>query len=191
MLKKSIENNTIFQMRQIYVFFFVLTFTGCASSMKVTPIIRKLNYHTFHLNGIIRYDKNIQYLPRTIRSESVPNEVCSLILSYEYQVTYGRDYLFHSGELFPLFNPLTLIGAPIGEDNVYVMGKLDILQENKIIKSYKSVCTLEKIRNLFYQGETFSEMRKKGLISVRNNIETQMCQDKDFLINLTGQEQSH
>jgi hypothetical protein len=156
--------------------------------MKVTPEISKLDCPTFQLNGKVNYDKNIKYLPRTIKNAIKRNESYSLVFNYNYQVSYGRDYLFHSGELVPLFNPLTLIGSPIGEDDIYVTGKLDILQSNKIIKSYKSACVLEKVRNIFYQGETFSEMRKKGLISVRNNIESQMCQDKQFLIRISGQE---
>jgi len=151
-------------------------------------VINKLDCREFQLSGTIHYKKNIQYLPRTIKSDNVIDENHFLDFSYEYQVTYGRDYLFNSGEIVPLFNPLTLIGAPIGEDDVCIIGKLDILQESEVVKSYKSVCLLEKTRNLFHQGETFSEMRKKGLISVRDNIEKQMCQDKSFLLQLTGQE---
>jgi hypothetical protein len=177
-------------MKKIYLFLLLSVFsvTGCATSMKVTPTMEEFNCHQFHIGGTIHYNKNIQYLPRTIKSENMAEKNDSLFFYYDYQVSYGRDYLFNSGELVPLFNPLTLIGSPIGEDDVCVVGKLDILHGGKVVKTYKSVCLLEKIRNLFYQGETFSEMRKKGLFAVRNNIETQMCQDKEFLIHLTGQE---
>ncbi len=170
------------------LFFIAFLVTGCATSMKVTPMVNKSDCRGFQLSGTIHYKKNIQYLPRTIKSDNVTYGKRSLDFNYEYQVTYGRDYLFNSGEIIPLFNPLTLIGAPIGEDDVCIIGKLDILQESKVIKSYESVCLLEKTRNLFHQGETFSEMRKKGLISIRNNIEQQMCQDKDFLNQTTSQE---
>lgn len=190
MFENSIKNN-LRKLCCLSILFFVFTCVGCATSMNVTPLITEIDCHSFKLKGIVRYDKNIKYLPRTITNESKQNDVSSLIIKYEYQVSYGRDYLFHSGEFVPLFNPLTLIGSPIGGDNVYVIGKLDIMQGGKNIKIYKSACVLEKTRNLFYQGETFSEMRKKGLISVRNNIESQMCQDKDYLINICSREKSN
>ncbi len=45
---------------------------------------------------------------------------------------------------------------------------------------------MDKTRNLFYEGETYSEMRKKGLIEVRNNIESQMHDDRAFFVNPTA-----
>jgi hypothetical protein len=105
-------------MKKIYLFLLLSVFsvTGCATS--------------------------IQYLPRTIKSENMAEKNDSLFFYYDYQVSYGRDYLFNSGELVPLFNPLTLIGSPIGEDDVCVVGKLDILHGGKVVKTYKSVCLL-------------------------------------------------
>jgi len=159
--------------------------TGCATSMDVQPVINQVTCHDFKLDGTIQYAKNIIYLPRTVRkSSTIPNKH-SLNIKYDYQVMYGRNYLFNSNEIIPLFNPLTLLGAPIGEDNIYITGELNILSENKIIKSYRSVCQMEKTRNLFHTGETFSVMRKKGLLSVRDNIEKQMCKDEAFLIRLS------
>jgi len=42
--------------------------------------------------------------------------------------------------------------------------------------------------SLFSEGETFSELRKKGLTAVRDNIEMQMYEDREFLSQLKKDE---
>ncbi|NOY84232.1 MAG: hypothetical protein GXO96_05320 [Nitrospirae bacterium] len=67
-----------------------------------------------------------------------------------------------------------------------ITGKLEILKKDVVIKTFTATCGFEKIRSIFSEGETFSELRYKGLIVVRNNIETQMAQEKIFFSQLTA-----
>ena len=129
------------------------------------------------------YDGNREYLPRTIATASI--EPVGLTLRYSYDVRHGRDRV---PQLLPLFNPLSIVGFPIGEDTLAVEGRLEILRGMEVIKTYTAACILESSRNLFWPGETYSEMRRKGLFAVRDNIETQMQRDREYLSTLsTGQ----
>jgi hypothetical protein len=105
-------------------------------------------------------------------------------LKYSYDVLYGKQDV---PEVLALYNPLTIVGFPTGENTVTVIGRLDILRGGEVIRSYGSTCILEKTRNLFSEG-TFTEMRKKGLIAVRDNIENQICSDKNNLEKLLATE---
>jgi len=158
----------------------VLIFLGCAPNVVITPNIAASPTNDFTLRGKIDYDGNREYLPRTITADTNPE---SLTLRYRYDVTYGRDAVHQA---IPLFNPLTIVGFPIGADTIVVTGKLEILKWKTTVKVYTSVCVLDKHRTIFSEGETMSELRKSGLLAVRDNIETQMYVDRN-LLNDAGQ----
>ncbi len=152
---------------------------GCATSMEVTPKVEQINNIDFQIKGKIIYDGNREYLPRVIVDESISDS--GLTFQYTYNAIYGKHDV---PEVVALFNPLNIVGFPTGENSLTIIGKLDILKGKELIKSYTATCVLEKTRNLFSEGETFSEIRKKGLIAVRDNIEAQIYQDRDFLSKL-------
>jgi hypothetical protein len=161
----------------LFLCFVVTTFLcSCTPTMVVTPQIMENNMKSdFHVRGMLEYDGNRDYLPRTIKDDS-GQTVISFI--YQYQITYGRDKI---PQALPLFNPLTIVGFPIGENTIAVTGNLKVLKGKEVIKSYTATCGLEKVRSIFSEGDTFSELRKIGLLTVRDNIELQMYQDRDFL----------
>ena len=166
------------RMNRLLIFLIITSnffLTGCATRMATIPDINQTTERDFQLKGKIVYDGNREYLPKTITDDSASDNV--LIFQYSYTVTYGRDNV---PQMLPLFNPLTIVGFPIGENTLVVVGKLDVLNGKEVIKSYTSTCALEKTRSIFSEGETFSEIRRKGLLSVRDNIEAQLCRDRDF-----------
>lgn len=161
--------------------FLFLFLSGCAAKMTVTPQVAEIDIKSdFQIGGVIEYDGNKDYLPRTIKEDS---RQADLSFKYEYQIVYGRD---KTPQAIPLFNPLTIVGFPIGENTMAVTGNLTILKGKEVIKEYKATCGLEKVRSLFSEGETFSELRKKGLLTVRDNIELQMHKDRDILSSLVS-----
>jgi hypothetical protein len=154
-----------------------MLFSGCATNVVITPEIAVVSGNDFTLGGKIDYEGSKEYLPRTIFSDTNPAPPL-LILRYRYDVTYGRDAVHQA---LPLFNPLTIVGFPIGADTAVVTGKLEILKGSSAVKTYSAVCVLDKHRTIFSEGETMSEMRKRGLLAVRDNIEYQMYADRDLL----------
>jgi hypothetical protein len=157
---------------------FSLIFSACAPNIVITPDLAIVQSNDFSLSGNIDYEGNADYLPRTLSAESHPG--ATLTLRYRYEVTYGRDAV---PQVLSLLNPLTIIGFPIGADTVVVTAKLEILKESTQVKTYTAVCILDnKRRTIFSEGETLSELRKRGLLAVRDNIETQMYGDRDLLL---------
>lgn len=170
-------------MSRIRIFFLIfclsisLILSACAPNVFITPDTTIVPRNDFTLSGKIDYDGNVEYLPRTIFSESHPE--ATLTLRYRYEVTYGRDsikqVLYH-------YNPLTIVGFPIGADTVVVTAKLEVLKGEAPVKTYTAMCVLDKQRTIFWEGESLSELRKRGLLAVRENIETQMYGDRDLLL---------
>ena len=119
--------------------------------------------------------------PRTVSNDT--SNVSSLIIKYQYQVDYGNNNIHFAN----LFNPLLFVGFPTGQDTLVVAGKIDIIKNNEVARSYSALCAFEKTRNLFYHGPSFSELRKTGLLNVRDNIEAQMYKDKEALLKIQMQ----
>ncbi len=162
------------------MFFVILC--GCATTMRVNPQVTKMENIDFQIKGKIICEGNKEYLPRILVDEPVPNP--KFVLKYVYNAVYGKHDV---PDLVALYNPLTIVGFPTGENTVTIIGKLDVMKGEEVIKSYIATCVLEKTRSLFSEG-TFTEMRKKGLIAVRNNIEVQVYLDKNYLENLLASE---
>jgi len=157
--------------------FSFLIFSACAPNVVITPDLALVSCNDFSLGGKIDYEGNAEYLPRTISTESHPG--ATLTLRYHYEVTYGRDAVHQA---LPLFNPLSIVGFPIGADTVVVTAKLEVLKGISKVKTYTAMCVLDKHRTIFWEGESLSELRKRGLLAVRENIEIQMYGDRDLLL---------
>lgn len=158
----------------------MLSASGCATKMAVTPQLRSAEVQPdFRVPGRIIYEGNRDYLPRTITGDAGTN--VNLVFEYSYQVVYGRD---KTPQAIPLFNPLTIVGFPIGENTLVIHGRLKISDGAQMLKDYTSTCGIERARSVFSEGDTFSAMRRKGLMAVRDNIELQMYQDREWFANL-------
>jgi hypothetical protein len=157
---------------------------GCTANQFIIPEFDKsIDPSRIKIIGKVKnYEGNREYLPRTL--DDNPNSNSPIYFQYVYHVIYGKDSA-HQAVYF--FNPLSIVGFPIGEDTLVVEGRLTVFVENGFVKEYQATCGFQKVRSLFSEGETFSELRKKGLLIIRDNIETQMCLDRDFLLNLVQQ----
>lgn len=148
---------------------------GCATRMVTSPAYEDVGKVELRIPAKLGTDCNREYVPRIVDEQS---EDTPLVFKYRYEVTYGRD---NTSQLLPLFNPLTILGFPIGEDTMIVLGTLEIFDSGVPIKKYTAVSAFEKTRNLFSEGETMTMLRRKGLLSVRNNLEEQVYQDRGEL----------
>ena len=165
--------------RWLFVLLMVVVLTGCGTTFLVVPEVSHTGPTELNMVGRVNYSSNPDYLPRTVK----PSDGASgrLEFKYEYTVGYGQDAV---PDVLPLFNPLSLVGCPIGADSLVVVGKLDILKDGEVVKTYCSTCVIDKTRNLFYEGKTHSELRREGLFKVRDNIEAQMANGRETLLEL-------
>lgn len=159
-----------------------LLFSACATKMTIVPPMEPLAKVEFSVPGQIAYEGKREYLPRTLVEGPAGN---GLVLRYTFDVAYGKD---RTDAAAHLFNPLVMFGFPIGEDSVAVVGTLVIERRGEAVKTYTATCGFEKTRNLFSEGETYSELRLRGLACVRDNIEAQMHTEREFLSRLATPE---
>lgn len=152
--------------------------SGCMMSVTVKPDV-PAGQVGFTLYGNIEYDGNRNYLPCTI-SDKVTGD-SELVFKYAYNVLYGGTSI--NEELLAGFLPTTLIGTPTGKNDIQVRAKLDVFVASDPIKSYTSVCNILSMRSIFMGGTDLSAVRKKGLLAVKENIEHQMLQDREFWIS--------
>ena len=145
--------------------------------MVAAPQIDPVAKIEFSLPGKILYEGKRDYLPRTLAGVADSD----LTLKYTYDVVYGKD---KTEQAAVLYNPLTILGFPIGEDMIAASGKLEIARGDELLKTYTATCGFEKTRNLFYEGDTFAELRLRALACVRENIEAQMQGEREFLSKL-------
>lgn len=162
---------------------FVVMACGCAPKMIMTPEVATESCGAPLVTANIDYKGNKDYLPRILATSQRPES--PFTARYRYDVSYGRDSV---NQVLPLFNPLNFVGFPIGADTVVVKATLEFIRDTIVGKRYVASCVLSKHRNLFWEGESLTELRRRGLIAVRDNIESQVCRDKDFVRELsTGQ----
>jgi hypothetical protein len=151
---------------------------GC-SSMSVTPELAPLNKAPVLIKGPIQYDGNRLYLPRTIAE----GDLSEYGLRFRYITSETQDR--SSWDVIALLNPLSVLGFPTGRRNSTVTGTLEMLKGAEVVKSYTATCLQEAHRGIYY-GESFSDLRRTGLVAVRDNIEAQMFQDRELLEKATS-----
>lgn len=172
------ERSTIVKCLVVTLLMTALLASGCMMSVTVKPDV-PAGQVGFTLYGNIEYDGNRNYLPCTI-SDKVTGD-SELVFKYAYNVLYGGTSI--NEELLAGFLPTTLIGTPTGKNDIQVRAKLDVFVASDPIKSYTSVCNILSMRSIFMGGTDLSAVRKKGLLAVKENIEHQMLQDREFWIS--------
>jgi hypothetical protein len=158
-----------------YLFSLVLLFSGCGTHMDVKPEVPG-GQVDFTLRGKVTYEGNWEYVPKTISNKEIDNGILSF--NYAYNVLYGGTAM--QQDIVTILLPTTMFGTPTGESDVQIRAKLDVVNGSNLIKSYVSVCNIVSPRGVFAGGTNFTEIRKRGLMAVKENIEFQMVQDKDF-----------
>jgi hypothetical protein len=146
---------------------------GCTSTKSsVKPVGEISEANRSILCGVVVYDgHNRDYLPLSLRNTPDRKKV---LIQYQYEVKYGVE----DDTAFDLFNPLLLFGVPKSEDSVVVLGKLEIKNDSGFEKTYEEVIVLRKYKNIFSEGETLTDIRRKGLIQMRNKIDSAIAEDR-------------
>ena len=135
---------------------------ACSADIKVFPEISQFPEHLDVLaRGKIVCDGDKKYLPRTVGEGRGGDD--SLIIQYKYEELQGRPYLLKTSE---------------------VAGRLELRSRGKVLKTYRATAMLTATRE--FSSETLSDMRRRGLFAVRDNIEAQMWDDRDLLKKLVA-----
>lgn len=157
---------------------------GCATTrvdgevpVKTDDISALRTEYISKVYGDIEYVGNKQYLPVSLVDPDPSSpDINGILFKYEYKISY--DVKQENG--LQVFNPLLMVGVPKSNDAIFVSGFLEMTRDNVLIKRYEKSLVLSKNKSLFSEGETLTEMRKKGLLLVRDDIDRQLHADKDF-----------
>jgi len=162
-------------MKSLVLMIFLIALYGCAiTKSSVSPIGNVSEANRSVLCGVVIYEgHNNDYLPMSIQHSPDRKNV---LIHYQYEIKYGVE----DDTAFDLFNPLLLFGMPKSEDNVMVLGKLEIKTDSGFEKVYEEVIVLRKSKTIFSEGETLTDIRRKGLTQLRNKIDSAISADRDL-----------
>ena len=152
---------------------------GCAADMIVRPPVHALSGADHRrLEGRIVYDGNRDYLPRLLAEGAAD---ARLVFRYGYVVTYGSERTSFAGAMF-IPTPILAVPGVMGKDSIGIAGQLEVLDGERIVKVYSATAELKTKSSLFYEGETLTEMRRRGLLAVRDSIDAQLVKDGAALL---------
>jgi hypothetical protein len=154
-----------------------LLFSACTGNVHVRPEIEPQTIGDFRLAARVVFDGNRDYLPRVLQDSPVGND--GITVEYRYDVSHKNVDM----DAIALFNPLSLVGFPSGSNQLTLLAELKILRKGELLKGYRAICAVEQQTGL-WSFRTLTEMRREGLLALRNNIESQLIQDRTYIETL-------
>jgi hypothetical protein len=154
---------------------------GCAATVTVTPSLTE-KAAVCQIRAAVWYDGKPEYLPEVLIADASARPPAGF--RYSYEARYGLD---EYNAFLVAVNPLSLVGFPTGKDNVVVTGRVDLMRGKTIVRTYAAAASLRETPTIFGEGETFTDMRHRGLMLVRENLSTQLCEDQAALRTLLSE----
>ena len=156
-----------------------LALLGCATEVVITPQLAGKNPGSCRIHAPVRYEGRKDYLPAALVPDAAASATTEIRYSYEAQ--YG---LKEFNPVAVIVNPLTVVGFPTGGDNLVVTGRVDVVRGDTTLRSYAAAAAMKRSSTVYYEGETFTEMRRRGLLLVGENLSGQLCKDEEALAAL-------
>ena len=151
---------------------------GCTTTaVVITPQLAGTNTATCQIHVKVRFEGKPDYLPAALVTD--PAASGPVTFRYAYDAQYG---LKETNPFLVMVNPLTMVGFPTGSDNLVITGRVDVVRADETVRSYAAAAAMKRSSSVFYEGETFTEMRRRGLLLVRDNLSVQLCHDEGLLV---------
>jgi hypothetical protein len=157
---------------------------GCATTASITPKLSQ-NPAACKLHATIRYDGKADYLPAALINDESAHG--AMAFRYSFEAQYG---LHEYNAFLVAVNPLSLVGFPTGNDNLVVVGRVDLMRGETVVRTYAAVASLKRTPSIFGEGETFTDMRHHALMLVKDNLSAQLCQDQGTITKLLEESSS-
>jgi len=151
--------------------------SGCIGSVHIRPEMEALPIGDFRLKAKVVFDGNRDYLPRVLQDSPVGDD--GVVADYQYVISHDSVNM----DIIALYNPLSLVGFPSGSNQLTLHAELKIQKKGELLKSYRAICAVEQATGL-WSFRTLTEMRRDGLNALRDNIETQLVQDRRYIETL-------
>lgn len=151
----------------------VLLCVGCAATLRVTPEVAGPPPADCVVRAHVEYSGNRDYLPSVLVDD--PSAHTDSVIRYAHEEQYGTSALPTGVQLV---NPLHLLGMPTGSSDLVVVARLDVMRQGEVLRSFAAAAVMSRNDTLFGEGETLTEMRRRGLLLVADNISSQVCADR-------------
>jgi hypothetical protein len=151
----------------------VLLCAGCAATLRTTPEPAGPPPIDCVVRAHIDYAGNRDYLPSVLLDD--PSAHADSVVHYTHEEQYGSSALPTEVQLV---NPLHLIGMPTGSSDLVVVARLDVMRRGEVVRSFAAAAVMSRNDTMFGEGETLTEMRRRGLLLLRDNISSQLCADR-------------
>lgn len=149
---------------------------GCATSVSLTPQLPDKQVPTCRLHAAVQYDGKPEYLPAALTGD--PGPPGPVAFRYSFEAQYGLNPV---NDFVAFVNPLELFGFPVSSDNMVVTGRVDVVRGDAVIRSYGAAASMKRSSTVFSEGESFTDMRRRALMLVRDNLSGQLCHDEALL----------
>jgi hypothetical protein len=150
--------------------------TACQTQVMLTPKLSTTPPQSCVIAAPLSYEGKPDYVPQVLSGKPAGGDLT--ILRYTYNTDYNADQQITVAQVF---NPLLIAGFPTGSNAITVSGLLEVVRDGKPVRAYAAACALKRSSNVFSEGETMTELRRRGLMLVRDNISAQICQDQQGL----------
>ncbi len=97
--------------------------------------------------------------------------------SYREELTHDE---YHIPRLFTALDPVTYVGAPLGDYGVTAFASLTITQDDKVLGDYTAKAHVSKSYTL-YSEPTHAELDDAARAAVRQKIDDQLYRDRQKL----------
>lgn len=140
-------------------------FNGCSNKMLVEPVVKK------EISTIKRIKANI-IGKKTFLPDNITQDKNSLI-SIDYSIFEKYNINGKDSDVLNLFNPLLIVGFPLGDNLLLINSNLKIIKNSIILKEYTAKCLYTYTRNIFGNPD-FTSMRNECLEEIKNNLNSQI-----------------
>ena len=146
---------------------------ACSTTVHLAPALAGAPGTDCRVLGHVAYSGNPEYLPAVLVEDA--DRPTDAVLRYDHEEHYGGSAVPAGVQVV---NPLHLAGFPTGESTLSVIGRLDVMRAGAPVRTFIAVAAMKRSQSMFSEGETFTEMRRRGLLLVRDNIAAQVCADR-------------
>lgn len=96
-------------------------------------------------------------------------------VSFAYREELSHDE-YHIPLLFSAFDPVTYVGAPLGDYGVTAFASLSIVDGNRVVGDYTAKAHVTRSYNL-YSEPTHQELERAARVAVRETIDRKLSHD--------------
>jgi len=114
-------------------------------------------------------------LPPTVAQSLSPDS--PITFSYREELTHD-DY--HIPLIISALDPVTYVGAPLGDIGVTVFATLTIFDHNRVIGDYTAKTHISRSYTLYHEP-THREVEQAARVAVRDKIDAKLAQDSNRL----------